>query len=195
MTTSHQIDAQSGHDPAQRRAVVERFRRSDRWGPLEYLFWCLPVLAYFLFPGNYLLLSQIAITSLFALSLDLIFGYAGIISLGHAAFFGVGAYTAGLLAVVAVCAHLLYGQRLFPSDAYGWLVLACLAVISHAGGQGLLSYALGTLPSMFSSLVIFLEAVAAAALAWLVLGEAGASLQVLGGGALLFGIWLARPRA
>jgi branched-chain amino acid transport system permease protein len=107
MTTSHPIDAQSGHDPAQRRAVVERFRRSDRWGPLEYLFWCLPVLAYFLFPGNYLLLSQIAITSLFALSLDLIFGYAGIISLGHAAFFGVGAYTVGLLGVHGVGEPLL----------------------------------------------------------------------------------------
>lgn len=109
--------------------------------------------------------------------------------------FQMSLITAGLLAVVAVCAHLLYGQRLFPSDAYGWLVLACLAVISHAGGQGLLSYALGTLPSMFSSLVIFLEAVAAAALAWLVLGEAVTSLQVLGGCAILFGIWLARPRA
>ena len=45
---------------------------------------------------NYLqLASQIAITALFALSLDLILGYAGIVSLGHAAFFGFGAYTAG----------------------------------------------------------------------------------------------------
>jgi branched-chain amino acid transport system permease protein len=44
------------------------------------------------------LLSQIVITALFAVSLDLILGYAGIISLGHAAFFGIGAYAAGLLA-------------------------------------------------------------------------------------------------
>jgi branched-chain amino acid transport system permease protein len=43
-------------------------------------------------------LSQIAVTALFCLSLDLILGYAGIVSLGHTAFFGVGAYTAGLLA-------------------------------------------------------------------------------------------------
>ncbi len=78
-------------------AALDRYRRSARWKPLEYLFWCLPILAYFAFPGNYLLLSQIAITCLFALSLDLIFGYAGIISLGHAAFFGVGAYTVGML--------------------------------------------------------------------------------------------------
>ena len=48
--------------------------------------------------GKYLILNEIAILALFALSLDLILGYAGIVSLGHAAFFGAGAYTAGLLA-------------------------------------------------------------------------------------------------
>ena len=62
------------------------------------MFWLLPVLGYFLFPDNLVLLTQIAITGLFCLSLDLILGYAGIVSLGHAAFFGVGAYAAGLLA-------------------------------------------------------------------------------------------------
>ena len=101
MTTPSAIDA--APDRAARiSAVTRRFGRGARWQPLEYLFWCLPVAAYFLFPGNYLLLSQIAITSLFALSLDLIFGYADIISLGHAAFFGVGAYTVGLLGVRGV---------------------------------------------------------------------------------------------
>ena len=49
-------------------------------------------------PSYLSLASQIAITALFALSLDLILGYAGIVSLGHAAFFGVGAYAAGLIA-------------------------------------------------------------------------------------------------
>jgi len=100
-------------------AALDRFRLAARAKPLEYLFWCLPVIAYFAFPGNYLLLSQIAITGLFALSLDLIFGYAGIISLGHAAFFGAGAYTVGLLgthglgdpllglALAAACAGIL----------------------------------------------------------------------------------------
>ena len=52
---------------------------------------------YFL-PARHLILTEIAILALFALSLDLILGYAGIISLGHAAFFGLGAYVAGLLA-------------------------------------------------------------------------------------------------
>ena len=71
----------------------------DRWRPLEVAFWLLPVVAYFLFPDYLVLATQILIVGLFAVSLDLILGYAGIISLGHAAFFGVGAYTAGLLAV------------------------------------------------------------------------------------------------
>jgi branched-chain amino acid transport system permease protein len=71
----------------------------DRWKPLEIVFWLLPVLAFFVLPNYRVLGSQILITGLFAVSLDLILGYAGIVSLGHAAFFGVGAYAAGLLAV------------------------------------------------------------------------------------------------
>jgi branched-chain amino acid transport system permease protein len=73
-------------------------QRADRWRPAEVVFWLLPVAGYFLFPDNLVLLTQIAITGLFCMSLDLILGYAGIVSLGHAAFFGVGAYAAGLLA-------------------------------------------------------------------------------------------------
>jgi branched-chain amino acid transport system permease protein len=72
---------------------------NDRWRPLEIAFWLVPVVAFFVFPSYRLLGSQILITGLFAVSLDLILGYAGIVSLGHAAFFGVGAYAAGLLAV------------------------------------------------------------------------------------------------
>ena len=65
----------------------------------EIAFWLGLLAAFFLFPGYRVLGSQILIVALFCLSLDLILGYAGIVSLGHAAFFGVGAYTAGLLAV------------------------------------------------------------------------------------------------
>jgi branched-chain amino acid transport system permease protein len=66
--------------------------------PFEVVFWLCTLLPFVLAPNYLSLASQIAITALFALSLDLILGYAGIVSLGHAAFFGVGAYTAGLLA-------------------------------------------------------------------------------------------------
>jgi len=72
---------------------------NDRWNALEIAFWLLPVAAFVAFPDYRVLGSQVLITGLFAVSLDLILGYAGIVSLGHAAFFGVGAYTAGLLAV------------------------------------------------------------------------------------------------
>jgi branched-chain amino acid transport system permease protein len=69
-----------------------------RWSRYEIGFWLIPIVAFFLFPKYLTLGSQILIAGLFALSLDLILGYARIISLGQAAFFGVGAYTAGLLA-------------------------------------------------------------------------------------------------
>ena len=68
----------------------------SRWHPLEIAFWLATLLPFGLFPNYLSLASQIAIAALFALSLDLILGYAGIVSLGHAAFFGIGAYTAGL---------------------------------------------------------------------------------------------------
>jgi branched-chain amino acid transport system permease protein len=69
-----------------------------RWRPAEIAIWIVPVACFFLFPGYRVLGSQVFITALFALSLDLVLGYAGILTLGHAAFFGVGAYAAGLLA-------------------------------------------------------------------------------------------------
>jgi branched-chain amino acid transport system permease protein len=69
-----------------------------RWRRAELAFWLVPVAAFFLFPGYLVLGSQVFITALLALSLDLILGYAGIVSLGHAAFFGLGGYCAGLLA-------------------------------------------------------------------------------------------------
>jgi branched-chain amino acid transport system permease protein len=73
------------------------FREQVRWRPLEVAFWLAALAPFAVTPDYLLLASQIAITALFALSLDLILGYAGIVSLGHAAYFGFGAYTAGLL--------------------------------------------------------------------------------------------------
>jgi branched-chain amino acid transport system permease protein len=70
-----------------------------RWRWPELVFWLLAASAVLLFPNRYLILTEIAWLALFALSLDLILGYAGILSLGHAAFFGFGGYAAGLLAL------------------------------------------------------------------------------------------------
>ncbi len=69
------------------------------WKFAELVFWLLPVAAFFLLPGHLVLGSQIMIIGLFAMSLDLILGYAGIVSLCHAACFGNGAYAAGLRSV------------------------------------------------------------------------------------------------
>lgn len=68
-----------------------------RWRPVEVVFWLATLLPFVLIPSYLVLASQIAITAMFAVSLDLILGYAGIVSLGHAAFFGFGAYAAGLV--------------------------------------------------------------------------------------------------
>jgi len=69
-----------------------------RWSPFEIIFWIVAFASIFFLQSKHLILTEIAILGLFALSLDLILGYAGIVSLGHAAFFGFGAYVAGLLA-------------------------------------------------------------------------------------------------
>jgi branched-chain amino acid transport system permease protein len=81
------------------RSQVDQFIRSHRLRPVELLPWLVAVLAYFGFPDYLPLGSQILIMILFAMSLDLVLGYAGIVTLGHAAFFGVGAYAAGIYAV------------------------------------------------------------------------------------------------
>jgi branched-chain amino acid transport system permease protein len=72
--------------------------RRDRLRPVEALPWAVALAAFWLFPEYLPLGAQILVMVLFALSLDLILGYAGIVTLGHAAFFGIGAYTAGILA-------------------------------------------------------------------------------------------------
>jgi branched-chain amino acid transport system permease protein len=79
-------------------SAKEHLAAQIRWRWIESAFWVAALLPFVVAPAYLSLASQIAITALFALSLDLILGYAGIVSLGHAAYFGFGAYTAGLLA-------------------------------------------------------------------------------------------------
>ncbi len=104
--------------------------------------------------------------------------------------FELSVLTSAVLFVVAFA----FEPTLLPRSPGGWGVLLALALVSHAGGQGLLSVALGRLPTAFSSLVIFLEAIAAAIFAWIILGEAVTPLQAIGGVVIIVGIWVARPR-
>ena len=106
------------------KSPVDIHINSHRLRPIELLPWVAIVAAYFVF-GDYLPLgSQILIMILFALSLDIVLGYAGIVTLGHAAFFGVGAYAAGIYAV-----HV-------TGDAFSGLVVGAVAaaIVGYLSG-------------------------------------------------------------
>ena len=133
---------------------------SPRWRlALEVAFWLLAFSAIFLMPRRLLLLNEIAILALFALSLDLILGYAGIVSLGHAAFLGLGAYTAGL-----ACKH-------FAVDPL-------LAVAASAFVAGLVGFATSFLVLRGTDLTRLMVTMAVA----LLFGEAANKMQWLTGG-------------
>src|SRR5688572_24761682 len=111
-------------------------------------------------PSYLSLASQVAITALFALSLDLLVGYAGVVSLGHAAFFGVGAYTAGLIA-----------KHYWTEPLSSLLVAALFA--------GILGYALSHIIVRFRHLALIMLTLGFG----LLLHEAANSASALTGGA------------
>lgn len=98
--------------------------------------------------------------------------------------------TSALLGLVAGVAE----NAWLPTGLSGVVALVLMASVSHVGGQGLLALALGHLSAAFSSLVIFLEALAAAFFGWVFFGETLGPWQIGGGVAILFGIFIARPR-
>ncbi len=104
--------------------------------------------------------------------------------------FELSVITAAALLAVALVSE----PRMLPASLSGVGALIGMSWVSHAGGQGLLSVALGRLPATFSSLVIFLEAIAAALFAFLLLGEPISLVQGLGGLLIMAGIYVARPR-
>jgi len=97
-------------------------------------------------------------------------------------------------AVVLFAVAAVLEDGFLPASAVGVASLLALALIAHVGGQGLLAFALGHLSAVFSSLVIFMEALTAAVVGWLVLGEVLTPPQIAGGVAIVIGIWIARPR-
>jgi len=90
--------------------------RESRWRPWEFAVWIVAFALPALVPSHALLVNEIVIVALFAMSLDLILGYTGIVSLGHAAFFGFGAYVAALFA-----------KLVMPDPTLGLLVATVLA--------------------------------------------------------------------
>jgi drug/metabolite transporter (DMT)-like permease len=102
------------------------------------------------------------------------------------------AITSTITAILLLPVALASGEQFFPSTLAGWTILAGLALVSHAAGQGLIAYALAHLPVSFSSVGLLLQPVVAALFAWLLLAEPLVALQVAGGLIVLAGIYLAR---
>ncbi len=98
--------------------------------------------------------------------------------------------TAAALGLVALALENVW----VPATLGGVVAVLAMANVSHVGGQGLLGWALGHLSAAFSSLVIFLESLAAAFFGWWLFGETLGPWQFAGGTAILIGIWIARPR-
>jgi branched-chain amino acid transport system permease protein len=82
--------------PTVAKQVRDALRSTSRFKAWEPVFWLLALASPFVLGSHALIINEIAIVALFAISLDLVLGYSGIVSLGHAAFFGMGAYTAAL---------------------------------------------------------------------------------------------------
>jgi len=122
---------------AARRLFVAR----SRWRWEESVFWLCAAASYFVFPGHLVLITQALISGLFVVSLDIILGYAGIASMGHAAFFGIGAYTAGIMAVQG------YGDPLLGLVAAALISAAlgalCSLLVARLHGIGMLMVTLG----------------------------------------------------
>ena len=113
-----------------------------RWHGLEWVFWCVAFASPAIFRSHALILNEMAIVALFAVSLDLILGYSGIVSLGHAAFLGLGAYSAALFAkhiqpdpLLGLCVGIA------AATALGWL---CSFTIKRGTDLTRLMVTLGT---------------------------------------------------
>ena len=83
-------------------------------------------------------------------------------------------------------------SALLPASLAGWATVLAIALICQAGAQGLLAYALAHLPAAFSALGYLIVPISAAAIAWLVLGEAVGPWQAAGASVVLAGIVIAR---
>ena len=95
MAASETMAGDATREQARERAAEFLISRHHyRWP--EAAPWLIAIFCYFVFPDRMTFGSQVLVMIMFALSLDLILGYAGIVTLGHAAFFGIGAYTVAL---------------------------------------------------------------------------------------------------
>lgn len=123
------------------------------------------------------------------------FGYAAYLlivrSIGKRV--GVGAimfWAAVSAAAVAFVIALLLGEQLLPHSLRGWLILIGLGLVVQVGGQGLIAYGVGRLPIMVSTVLLWMQPLAAAVLSWLLFGEALGPLALFGAALVLAGLFL-----
>lgn len=125
-------------------SVYAEYAARHRLRGWEALPWVAALAAFFAFPSYLAFGTEVLVTILFALSLDLVLGYAGIVTLGHAAFFGAGAYTVGMLAAHAGWNEPLSGL-LAGALVAGILGLASGWVLLRTHGLALLMLTLCTM--------------------------------------------------
>jgi drug/metabolite transporter (DMT)-like permease len=87
---------------------------------------------------------------------------------------------------------LAMSPTLLSGSLEGWLILLGLAVISHTGGQGLMTFALAHLPTSFSSMTGLMQTAVAAIAAWMLFSEPLTPMMLASGAAILAGIWICR---
>lgn len=121
--------------------VRRRYGSGDLLGLAVILL--VAVIGYFLFPNNLALLTRIVAAALLVLSLDLVTGYCGVATLGHAALFGAGAYAAGIASahygINDPLAMLAFG---IAAGAVAGLICGVVILRAHGLPQLVLSIAL-----------------------------------------------------
>jgi drug/metabolite transporter (DMT)-like permease len=101
-------------------------------------------------------------------------------------------WTSAIGALSLLPVALLDNEPFLASSPWGWIVLLALGILSHAGGQGLIAFALAHLQVGFSGVALLVQPVAAAMFAWALLGEALGPIQVVGGLIVIAGVLVAR---
>jgi drug/metabolite transporter (DMT)-like permease len=133
-----------------------------------------------------------------ALSIATAFWYAGYFlavraARAHATTVRIMVWTSLVGAPLLFAAALALGEPILPRGPSGWVALAGLGVVQVAG-QGAIAWALGRAPAAPAALVVLVQPVASAGLAWLIFGETLSPLQAVGGALALAGIALAQIR-
>lgn len=101
-------------------------------------------------------------------------------------------YTTLISALVMLPFAFAMSPAMLSGSLNGWLILLALAIISHAGGQGMMTFALAHLPTSFSSMMGLMQTGVAAIVAWIVLSEPLTPMMLASGAAILAGIWICR---